>query len=315
MQRLLQLALDLFDPSTTSAGDFRVIDEPDRPTPRMKQGDDATKFVASTAPALPLGDAFEPVRHAHPRANREAVLDGHRVAYELSRVRRKTIGFVIAPEGLQVRAPRWVPQAEIDAGLREKARWILRKLHEGRQQRERHEAARIEWRDGAAFPFLGENVIVVLDPRQAVSGAGASLNTDAQALPGVSRLTLHVGLPQQAGPGQIRDAVQAWLMRQARRIFAERLDHFAPRLGVRWTRLSLSSAATRWGTASADGHIRLNWRLVHLAMPMIDYVVAHELAHLRVMDHSPRFWDTVASVMPDYAERRRTLREDRVPPW
>ena len=94
-----------------------------------------------------------------------------------------------------------------------------------------------------------------------------------------------------------------------------RLDHFAPRLGVRWQRLGLSSAGTRWGSAPADGSIRLNWRLVHFALPIIDYVVAHELAHLRVMDHSPRFWDTVRTVVPDYADLRGQLKSEPVPKW
>jgi predicted metal-dependent hydrolase len=126
---------------------------------------------------------------------------------------------------------------------------------------------------------------------------------------------LHLGLAHTATPEQIRDAVQAWLMRQARRIFTERLDHFAPQLGVEWKKLSLSSAGTRWGSARADGSIRLNWRLLHFRMPVLDYVVAHELAHLRVMDHSPRFWDTVRTVVPDYAELRSQLRDEAVPPW
>jgi predicted metal-dependent hydrolase len=127
--------------------------------------------------------------------------------------------------------------------------------------------------------------------------------------------TLRLGLPHHATPAQIRDAVQAWLMRQARALFTERLDHFAPLLGVQWQRLSLSSAATRWGSASADGPIRLNWRLLHHKLSVIDYVVAHELSHLRVMDHSPRFWDTVHSVMPDYALRRSQLKAELLPPW
>jgi predicted metal-dependent hydrolase len=109
--------------------------------------------------------------------------------------------------------------------------------------------------------------------------------------------------------------VQAWLMRQARRIFTERLDHFAPRLGVQWTKLSLSSAGTLWGTAQRGGAIRLNWRLVHFRMAVVDYVVAHELSHLRVMDHSPRFWETVASVVPDYAELRGQLKDEALAPW
>ena len=101
-------------------------------------------------------------------------------------------------------------------------------------------------------------------------------------------------------------------MREARRIFLERLDHFAPRLGVRYRCLKLSSAQTRWGSASADGSIRLNWRLVHLSLDMIDYVVAHELSHLREMNHSPDFWGVVASVLPDYDQRRQALRRVRL---
>jgi hypothetical protein len=111
----------------------------------------------------------------------------------------------------------------------------------------------------------------------------------------------------------VRDAAQAWLMRQAKRVFAERLDHFAPQLGVTYSRLRLSSAGTRWGSASVDGTIRLNWRLIHLRLDMLDYVVVHELSHLHHMDHSPQFWDVVARVMPDHVQRRRALKDAAVP--
>ena len=104
-------------------------------------------------------------------------------------------------------------------------------------------------------------------------------------------------------------------MRQAKTLFTERLNHFAPQLQVHWRRMALSNAGTRWGSASADGSIRLNWRLIHTKMAVIDYVVAHELSHLRVMDHSPRFWDTVRTVVPDYADLRGQLKSEPVPKW
>ena len=266
--------------------------------------------VASASPMSPsVATKPAPVGFQHPRAQREIRLGEHVVAYELKRARRRSIGFIVGPEGLSVSAPRWVGQAEIDDALREKARWICAKLHEQHQRSRRQLQARVEWRDGASIPFLGDTVIVVLDPRV----AGAVLNSDAEALPGVPRLTLHVGLPQQAAPDQIRDAVQSWLQRQARRVFEERCRHFAQALNVRMTRLSLSSANTRWGSASADGSIRLNWRLIHFALPIVDYVVAHELAHLREMNHSPAFWDVVRSVVPDYERSRGSLRDGVVP--
>jgi predicted metal-dependent hydrolase len=229
------------------------------------------------------------------------------VAYAFTRAKRKSIGFVIGPDGLVVRAPRWTPLHEVDAALQEKGGWILRKLQEARERQSRAHSARVEWRDGVEIPFLGQTITVVLDPTHGFSGRGAQLKPDDQAL--------HVGLPKTASADQIRDAVQAWLMRQAAAIFKERMDHFTPLLGVHWKKLRLSSAGTRWGSASADGSIRLNWRLIHFRQPVIDYVVAHELSHLRVMDHSQNFWNTVATVVPDYQSLRAQLKEDAIPKW
>jgi predicted metal-dependent hydrolase len=137
-------------------------------------------------------------------------------------------------------------------------------------------------------------------------GDTALMRTTKAAASPAARLL--VALPRDAGEAQIRDAVQSWLQREARRVFAERAAHFAERLGVRVKRLSLSSAATRWGSANADGSVRLHWRLIQHPRATIDYVVAHELAHLREMNHSLRFWAIVESVVPDYRDVRRSLR-------
>jgi predicted metal-dependent hydrolase len=264
---------------------------------------------AFTTPATPEPPAAQPPTFRHPRAQRDLRLGEYLVHYELRRARRRSIGFVVGPEGLSVSAPRWVGVGEVEAALRDKARWIVRKLQEQAERARRMQATRIEWRDGATLPFLGETIILALDPRT----QGAVLNTAAQALPGAPRLTLHLGLPQQAGAAQVREHVQSWLQRQARRVFEERCALFAARLGVRVRRIGLSSATTRWGSASADGSIRLHWRLVHFALPVIDYVVTHELAHLREMNHSPAFWDVVRSVLPEYEQARGSLRAQVLP--
>ena len=270
----------------------------------------------SLAPAAP---ATAPVEFRHPRSQREIALGSHRVAYELRRSRRRSIGFVVGAEGLSVSAPRWVGLGDIETALREKSAWILRKLQEQRERGQRLTAAKVDWRDGTAIPFLGQSVILLLDHRT----TGAVLHTDpatatatasiTDTLPGVPRLTLHLGLPPSAAPEQIRDAVQSWLQRQARRVFEERCALFTARLGVRMKRLSLSSASTRWGSASADGSVRLNWRLIHFGLPVIDYVVTHELAHLREMNHSPAFWDVVRQALPDYEQARGALRHEVLP--
>ncbi|HSV82780.1 MAG TPA: SprT family zinc-dependent metalloprotease [Ramlibacter sp.] len=298
MQSPFQLLLDLFD-------------EP-KPAPSPAPQPEADASALAAPPAEPLDQVLTPQAFRHPDANREALLGAVLVAYEFRRGKRKNIGFTVGPEGLVVSAPRWVPLGEVDQAVRNKARWIVSKLEAARERQQRLEAARIEWKDGATFPFLGEPVIVVLDPRQDANGV---LNTDTSTLPGVARTTLHIGLAHTAQPAQIRDTVQAWLMRQAKRLFTERLDLYAPQLGVQWRKLSLTSAGTLWGTAHSNGTIRLNWRLVHFRLAVIDYVVAHELSHLRVMDHSPRFWETVKSVMPNYPELRGQLKDEALPAW
>lgn len=253
-------------------------------------------------------EVANPASYRHPQATREVLLDGQCVAYALKRSPRRSIGFSVGAEGLAVSAPKGVTLAEIDQALQRKALWILRKLQETRTRQQHLDAARVDWCDGAVFPFRGESLRLVLDPL----ARGASLRRDAP--PGAACLHLPLA-PDRATPAQIEQAAQAWLQQQARQVFTDRLDHFAPQLGVVWTQLGLSSAATRWGSARADGAIRLNWRLLHFRPPVLDYVVVHELSHLRVMDHSARFWAVVASVMPDHAALRRELKAQGSARW
>ncbi|MDO5288279.1 MAG: SprT family zinc-dependent metalloprotease [Pseudomonadota bacterium] len=317
MRPMRQLLLDLLAPATPPAPPNDS--QPERPFALVPTAQAAIEEIAKhppapTGPPLALPDALAPVRFAHPRASREIVLGHARVAYEFKRGQRRTIGFAVSAEGLSVSAPRLAPLAAVEAALRDKARWIVAKLAQAQERQQRLQAMRIDWRAGSHLPYLGAPLTLVLDPRQRHGPGGAVLVPADAALPG-SPAALHIGLPHSASAEQLRDVCQAWLMRQARRLFTQRLDHFAPQLGVRWQKMSLSSASTRWGSASADGAIRLNWRLIHFSQPLIDYVVVHELAHLREMNHSPRFWQTVQSVMPDYAARRGQLKDEAVPQW
>jgi predicted metal-dependent hydrolase len=307
MHRFFQYTLDLFGP----------------PAP-VDAAQGAPEVVATRAPGVPHGQAqplhqvVAPAAFAHPHANRELRLGDATVRYLFQRAKRRTIGFVVGPDGLVVRAPRWTPVLEVEAALREKSSWITRKLGESRERQTRQHEARIEWRDGVVLPLLGQRIQVALDPAHGFGAVGAQLDgaVNEDLGDGVDAVRmLRVGLPKTAQPEQIRDAVQAWLMRHARAHFMQRLDHFAPLLQVQWRKLALSSAGTRWGSARVDGSIRLNWRLIHFRPAVIDYVVAHELSHLRVMDHSARFWDTVRSVVPDYAELRGQLKDDAIPKW
>ena len=297
MHPLLRFTRDLFEHLEPEAQGISVQGTPKKGVKKPPPG----PYEAGQ----PLPQAIAPAQYVHPQATRQVRLEEAVVAYAFARGKRRTIGFSVGPEGLAVRAPRWTPLYEVEAALQEKSGWILRKLAEVRERQAVQQQTQIVWREGAQFPFLGQPVRIVLDAGHGFAAQGAQLDAQPDAW----------GVPHSAAPEQLRDAVQAWLMRQARTHFLQRLDHFAPQLQVRWTKLSLSNAATRWGSAKTDGSIRLNWRLIHFRPPVIDYVVAHELSHLRVMDHSPRFWDTVRSVVPDYAALRHTLKDPTIPKW
>ncbi len=302
MRNPLQLVLDFLSPSPVAAVP--------PPTPRPRP---APSSVSETLPARPLIESPSldtvPLHGVapltHPRANREAVLAGVRVSYLFQRVRRRSIGFVVGPDGLEVRAPKWVTLKEVELGLQERGEWVLRKWVEV-QERQKN-IRQIEWTDGACLDYLGASIRLRLSPEV---GRSELHRSDLQ-----EGVELRLALPVTAEASQIRDAVQAWLMREGRALFEARLNVFAPQMGVQWRKLSLSNAGSRWGSARIDGAIRLNWRLIHLKLDAIDYVVVHELAHLREMNHSPAFWKVVAEILPDHMARRRALQKENLANW
>jgi predicted metal-dependent hydrolase len=309
MRAPLQFVLDFFtggDPVLPLASPKAVSNAPPAlppprahaSTPQEPQPSDAAVAKVPPVPdAPPLQPWPEPSGFTHPAANRHAVMHGMTVSYLFERSRRRSIGFMVGAEGLVVRAPSWVTLREVDAAVQEKGAWIVAKLQQAKQRQTEQFQQAIQWTHGAHVPFLGGTVQLCVLER----GTPQSAAADVQRLP--------VSVPPGASATQVREVAEAWLKKQARTLFEQRLQHFAPLLGVQWRKLSLSSASTRWGSARSDGHIRLNWRLIHLPVSQIDYVVVHELAHLREMNHSPRFWETVGEVMPDYAQRRKALKD------
>jgi hypothetical protein len=245
-------------------------------------------------------DEPSPRSSARPAApsSRRLVVGPEPIPYTLRRARRRSIGFTIDDRGLTVAAPRWVGLGEIEAAIAEKQRWILCKLAEWRDWQARQPLRHVHFGDGGTLLLLGRSLTLRLRPaaeraRLAESDAGAEL---------------HLALPPLAGEEQVRDAVLAWLKAEARRVLGDRLQRLAARQAVQPRSWSLSSARSQWGACTHQGHIRLNWRLVHFSLPVMDYVVAHELAHLQEMNHSPRFWRAVGELLPGFETARDEVR-------
>lgn len=244
--------------------------------------------------SLPLAGAppAPPVLRAGHRVVR---LQGEFVEYELRRSSRRTIGFTIDEGGLTLTAPNRVSLAQVDAALVERADWIVRKLAEWRERGRRHDRLSVRWEHGGRLPYLGETLVIEIEQGR-------------RRTPRREGDVLRIGLAVEPSAEIVRDTAHGWLKTQARSLFTARLEHYAARHGTAPRRWALSSARTRWGSCSADGSIRLNWRLVHFPPDIVDYVICHELAHLREMNHGPRFWKAVGELFPDYERARHWLR-------
>lgn len=225
---------------------------------------------------------------AEPTKPRHVLLGAQIVAYTLTQKRRRRLTMTIDERGLTVGAPLRVNLAEVEGFIRSHAAWVLKKLaeHAGSHAR-RH----LTVRDGSRLPLLGAEVAV-----HVVSGANRIRWQDGE-------------LWLEARADADCDALaRRALQRYALALFAERLALYSSRMGRPLPRLALSNARTRWGSCSAKTGIRLSWRLVHLPLALIDYVVAHELAHLVEMNHGPRFWAVVEDIYPDWRNTRRELK-------
>ncbi len=215
-------------------------------------------------------------------------LEGHRVPLVLTRSRRRTVGMSLQDGYVKVVAPAWVPLDEIGNILQHKSRWLSARYRDWQHRQANRLEPEDQWAHGAEILFLGQPCQLELCPDI------PEVVWDAQ------RACVIFPLSPQSGPDQVRDRVHGWLQTQAKEILKERLDFLSQRSGRRYVRFSLTHARTRWGSCTQDGHIRLNWRLVQFSLPVIDYVVAHELAHVRAMDHSPDFWQEVEKILPGY---------------
>jgi predicted metal-dependent hydrolase len=224
-----------------------------------------------------------------PEASRCIVIAGQAVDYSLRRSRRRTIGLAIDQRGLRISAPLQARDGDIETLIRRHGQWVLDKLAAW-QQRPAPEKLAVS--DGTVLTILGQPLTITVT---ALGRARWQWVGDK----------LHLWPSPTTDAGQLLEKA---LRDKARAVFSERLAHYAPGLAVTPPPLRLSSARTRWGSCSRHG-IALNWRLLFMPLPIVDYVVCHELAHLKEMNHSPRFWSVVEQLCPDWRKRRLELRQ------
>ena len=235
------------------------------------------------------GNGEKPDADGQPR---RIVLAGQDVDYRLFRVRRRSIGMQIGLSGLTVRAPRWVTIREIEATLTERDQWILRSLAEWRARR--RDVLPREWKSGASILYQGRELALAVHPARKKAISSDMLNLTV----------LH---PAAEDERQVATFVTRWLREETERLIVPRAAELALRVTAAPPVVKLSSARSEWGSCNQKGVIRLNWRLVHLPPDLALYIVAHEVAHLVELNHSPRFWAVVEQLFPGHARARLAI--------
>ena len=201
--------------------------------------------------------------------------------YTLTRSRRKTLAIYVRDGAAEVRAPLRASTRSIDAFVAAKAQWINEKLTVSRERAEKRKSFALRY--GSTVPFHGEEC--------SVTAADGEL----------------FSVPSGLSSPELMAAVVRIYRTAAKSYLTERTAVFAARMGVSPSAVKVNGANTRWGSCSAKGSINFSWRLMMAHDEVIDYVVVHELAHLRELNHSPHFWAIVAEVLPDYKSRQVRL--------
>jgi predicted metal-dependent hydrolase len=202
---------------------------------------------------------------------------------------------LVSPEGVEVVVPDRFPLRRVEPFVQEKRRWIERTLDRMRESEAELPPARLE--DGGEVPYLGERQQLRVRVEHGRTRAHVVRRGDC----------LHVAVAAQ-GEEAVRDALERWYRRRARAEVEPRLRAATGRAGSRVTRLQIRGQRTRWASCSPNGAMSFNWRLLLAPPEILDYVVEHEVAHLEVPDHSPRFWRLLEGRCPDYRQLERWLR-------
>jgi predicted metal-dependent hydrolase len=225
------------------------------------------------------------------------VIGGREIRYRVrTSARASRLSLRIDPqEGLEVIVPLRVRDADIGRLVAAKSGWVARKLRD--IARQKAATPGIELRDGAEIMLLGRTHalhVSTADGRRAW----------------IERLPGHIHLRiDSLDDDRVGAAFRWWLVRLAKAAIPERVEALNARCGMTYSRISIRSQRTRWGSCSRRGTLSFNWRLVLLPPEVMDYLIYHELAHIQQMNHSRRFWKVVERWCPGYREAERWLRQ------
>ncbi|NLX63362.1 MAG: M48 family metallopeptidase [Clostridiaceae bacterium] len=223
-----------------------------------------------------------------------------KIFYTLTRSNRKTIGLKIDKNGeVKVSVPLRLGKKQIEEAIRGKADWIINKIYKVREMN--LNIVPRKFVSGEKLLYLGKEYILKVVDRD-ITRPEVCIQND----------TISVYISQSLTKESRKQAVKETLIKWYRQYFSEivndRIEKYSLKLNATPCKVVIKDQKTRWGSCSVKGNINLNWRLVMAPVDIIDYVVVHELCHLKIMNHSKDFWLLVESVLPCYKEKRKWLK-------
>lgn len=223
------------------------------------------------------------------------------INYRIIRSRRKTIALIIDPEkGIIVRAPERMTDEQIGEFVKSKASWITKKREEIKRAKSLSRAK--EFVNGEKLPFLGKQYEIEMIESEDIKGAEIILKD------GKFQIRIPSNLERDNRREIIKRELIEWYKREARIKYKERVELYKNKLNVDFNKIYIRDQKTRWGSCSSKGNLNFNWRLIMAPLPVMDYIVVHELAHLIHPNHGRDFWRLVESVIPDYIEKKEWLK-------
>jgi predicted metal-dependent hydrolase len=223
---------------------------------------------------------------------REATLGGEKVAFEVRHSDEATQPRIdVDIHGVRVVLPEDTT-TDPEEILIENTTWILEKKRKYDTYRE--QIPEREFKEGESFPYLGDHYEIIVEQRPA-----------SQVVETEFRLAQH-----HVEQTSIKRALETLYRRKGRELFEKRADHFADEMGVEYDKIEIRNQRTKWGSCSTTGTLGLNWRLMMAPSDVVDYIVIHELAHLREQNHTEEFWSLVEASDPEYKEHARWLEDN-----
>ncbi|HHV97959.1 MAG TPA: M48 family metallopeptidase [Clostridiaceae bacterium] len=224
----------------------------------------------------------------------------NRIYYTLLRTKRKTIGITIDRNGeVKVHAPFYASDRQVFEVVRKEADWIIKKVKEVTERNSKLICR--QFVNGEKFLYIGKEYSLEIVEKDS-GRSGVLIQEDTLAV------YISQGLSGEIRKQAIKEALIKWYRQRFADIIKERFEKYSSQLKVSPCKVVIKDQKTRWGSCSKKGNINMNWRLIMAPVEIIDYVVVHELCHLKVMNHSKDFWNLVASILPNYNERRKWLK-------